>query len=508
MINTKSKQENEIKDVSKSIRNSTWGNTLWSSCIYFNNLLAENWLKYCEAYSNFELKKTKNEITLSNLKRAKEKLSKYIESIRNDVRKSSKRMTAAYSDYIALEIDNNLVKSARKYKLAQKRNDTELLLQFSKDMEDYNKAIKLRSDKKQEYESAREYNHEMELKYKLFMEKNKDKTRHLTSKIKKIQKLVDKCKLLNNYDFEQDKEHLYEFFKSQRLAERLLITTHSILNKLHGYSFKTIFSNSEKERVVELYFDHIMKSRFNFDYIIACYSVDNEKVEKISDNELVKTIYNGYFLTLKGGLSNAFYKVLNERKNTISLNETIGDDNDGGATEKINLYSNPQNRKSGFITDSSLFKPKMILNQYVVDDATKNYWTILQNELLKNTQIMSDEFCHEYMIKYNLKTQCKDDIKNIADVFANIIKKINSELMSDRTLGIKLAHIIVDTIGGVENRNERVFFVDTINKIMRKHICKHFMSIIKNSIGSETDIMFSEEKTQQLFYQFADDYTT
>ena len=499
-----SKSEQEINVVSGGIKNTVWGKILWNSSVYFNSLLAENWLKYCDSYSDFDMKKDKNAITLENYKRQRKNIVDVGNLLKTEIRKLSFESTRVYSDYIKLEPPQELVSIARQYELAKIEGNHEAVESLSKGAEEYCRIIGERKEKENLYQSVRNHKGELELKHSRFINKNREKTKRLASKIRALDKIVKKCEITKAKNITEDRDELYRFFKSDALAERLLITVHSILKRINNFSFRTGFSNTEKEQVAEQYFNLLIKSSFNFDYIIACYRENNGTLERIPNEELVKTIYNGYFLTLKGSMAKAFFSVYNERNNKQSFDDRqiLDDGNEG---DNLNWLSNPENRNrnKGWKNGNS-FKPKMILDQYVVDDSLKSFWNHVSNHLLDNIDAMAADLFSVYRGRYSEGFYIKEKEKGMKTILVKVIQKINIELMAGKVLGVKLNHIIVDSVGGMENRTEKMFFINSITTTIKTYMCKYFAENLGNIVGSEVDMLFSEGKTKELYNTITD----
>lgn len=486
----------EMKERADALKITPWGEILWRTCQYVNSKLADRWENYSIASSV-----SNDEKLLNNLVEEKELIAKKTLSLKEEISGLSKAVTASYRQYINSGPDKNLIRLCREYKQSYASGEQLNDLQKSY-VDNYKKSIGERSANELNYQNAKKNLTEATESYNGHIKANTANLRSITSKINMLTRRIKKNHLVTPPDIDGDRNRLLTILNSDKLTNRLFLASYAILSKHSVGIFNNVFSMSEKENVMEGYFNELIKCTLNYDFIVGCYHPVDGKLIMMDEEMILDKIYLGYYSTLKGCMIKSFQNVYNEHFNKDSLNGIVANHNDDDAS-KEDWLCNPANRSNASFENcfAGTMSPRMISNRYVVDEHTCAFWKNLQNYLFDNIGIMTKRMASAYIEQYpdGYFTNAENTTNVMSDALMTIIKRIDAELTSKQTIGTKLNHIIMDAFKNMVCGTEKKYLIENTKNILKSFICKFFVENLQGIIGNDVELMFRSDDVKNIY---------
>jgi hypothetical protein len=120
-----------------------------------------------------------------------------------------------------------------------------------------------------------------------------------------------------------------------------------------------------------------------------------------------------------------------------------------------------------------------------------DFWNVCRIFLNEHVDDMANEL-YQQMIKQfpnmNYYNQMSDG-RHLRDVFFKTLNSINDELIKGNNISFKLKHIVLDSMGGAETKDEwnkcSAFVLDIIKNYMNKFFVKNKKNLYNNDVEME-----------------------
>lgn len=425
-----------------------WGKTLYNACFIFNQKLADYWREYAMNYE-----KKREEIIKS------EEETKRIIKKRNSIIDEKARLKSNTRD-----LSFKVTDYYRKYIKALPIGDCVSEYRLNKFSESYTAII---NERKQHYNN---YNQCYDLKQKSLIIENDYKnehlfeTRELNSKVKSLNKLIELHKLELDHPITEDIDVLYDFITSEKQIERLMSVCINILETYSEKEFSTMMYVKDRENIANYIFDYFENFNHNYDFISGCYELKEDNKLHLKDlKTLENKFYNGYYLTIRGFVQRSYAEGRNEHFNIKSADENWQNDNDN-TNHGIDMITDTEKEKGGYtITQREGFT-----------DGMYDFWglckSFLNNHLDEMAVLLKNKMINQFP-KMNYYKDMSDNTIMI-NLLSNVLNGIDGELIKGNNVSVKLKHIILDSMGGAETKEEwnkcSTFIISIIKEYMKK----------------------------------------
>jgi hypothetical protein len=258
------------------------------------------------------------------------------------------------------------------------------------------------------------------------------------------------------------------------------------INILETYSekeFSTLMYINDRENIADYIFNYFISFKHNYDFITGCYEEKNNKLYLKDFDMLKNKFYNGYYLTIRGFMRCAYSEARNEHFN-IQSSDAYWETDEGNGNHGVDLLVNTDdNKKGGYST--------IISDTEGFTDGMYDFWNVCRIFLNEHVDDMANEL-YQQMIKQfpnmNYYNQMSDG-RHLRDVFFKTLNSINDELIKGNNISFKLKHIVLDSMGGAETKDEwnkcSAFVLDIIKNYMNKFFVKNKKNLYNNDVEME-----------------------
>lgn len=430
--------------------NNAWGMSLYNACYVFNFNFANYALEYAKKYENGEIKY--DEIDLSEkLEKKRNDLINQQHIMKEDVVKKTKLAISTYRKYAKTLPVGRCVSHWRNHE----------------SMDDYIKIINEREKLNVLYHQCRIDEYQAKKRERKFIDEHKFSTRELGYQIKNLEKKVKVHSHKLDYAISDDIQKIYELLISEEMAEKLMGVCLNILNTYSEKDFTILMSNQDKEHVADYIYDFFFNFKHNYDFIAGCYELGEDDKLHLKNIEQLKTkIYNGYYFTIRGFVQSSYSMARSEHFNIESTDKNWLEE-EHTSNHGIDNYTN---------TEDFVVAPKhQGISRGLID-----YWNLCKQYLMDHTEDMSKEFVKIMSDKFKRIDYYKNN--NMNDYMIKMLEKINKEISSGRDIGNQFKHIVLDSLGGAESKEEWKCCTEITTQIISKYMQKFFEDYNKEDV--------------------------
>ena len=253
------------------------------------------------------------------------------------------------------------------------------------------------------------------------------------------------------------------------------------------------FSFSTMEDILNDFINRMEKHDFGINFAknsILDYNFDIKSVEKVKINfedisfkKMSSAIFTSFYMDLRG----EFLKSLNEFSEKYkgkykSLDETVGD-SEGGRTMTYEDVLSENN------LDTSV---KVKIENDRVDDSTKKLYDRIKNTLKAKKGELLVFILKVFRQKMDRKSvfyQPTERIKKvIEEAIVEMLDNIEEELSNNRYVNPRLKDMIIDSIGGFQNRRQETLVVNVIRSVVKYFMLKEMIENLEKTFNNGEDI--------------------
>ena len=464
----KSSEDLEGTSTVINIRNDhDWGKILFNACYMFNHNLALHWLDYVDNYDNGKSIKTTSQHEADILLQKRNDILKEKQRLKDNIKNNSQNAITSYRQY---------AKSLPVGKMVGRwRNNTSI--------EEYNDIIQKRKEHYNNYNKFHEMLKNANVEEDNYRKAHLFEIRNFSSRAKTLQKLVDIHSLELSHPIQDDKQIMYDFLTSDEQAERLMGVCLNILNTYSQKEFSTMMTIKDRECIADSIYELFFNFNHNYDFIAGCYELheDDNKLH-LKDLELLKNkFYNGYYFTIRGFVQRSYASIRKEHFNITSADNNWEDD-EGNGNHGIDNFANSENKKNGGYSTINASAER-----YKFDEGMISFWKMCCDYLNNHINEMANELYEKVKIKFAhmpYYSKMTDDYM-MQQIIINIINSINNELSCGRNVGRKFKHLVLDSMGGAETKEEWKVCSNFIMEILIKYINNFFIVNNINLYGEQ-----------------------
>jgi hypothetical protein len=438
-----------------------WGKILYNACYVFNRNLAEYWKSYALSYNERRKEVLKSEQEINKILDKRNSIIHEKSKLKEDVRYFSSQATYFYRQYVKQLPVGMCVAEWRNNKSAQ----------------DYQDIINLRKQYYLNYVQNFDLktialNIEDEYKNKHLFE-----TRELGNQARSLTKLANLYKLELEHPISEDIDILYDFISSEDQIEKLMGVCISILETYSEKEFSTLMYIKDRENIANSIFNYFNEFQHNYDFLAGCYEIKNDKLV-LKDLEVLKNkFYNGYYLTILGFMRNAYSETRDEHFN-IQSSDQFWQDDEGNGNHGIDLFTNTEKHEGGYSISAA--------SNENFSEGMYDFWLMCKSFLIDNIDEMANELHHQMVSNFPEMNFYKNMKNNycMIKLLTNTLDRINEELYKGNNVGFKLKHIVLDSMGGAETKDEwnkcSISVLAIIKKYMQRFFQKNQAELLKN----------------------------
>lgn len=322
----------------------------------------------------------------------------------------------------------------------------------------------------------------------------------------KIEKTLNYYKNIRDYNYKivfddarKIKVGFENYLKSEQCVVEFVKMLKKICNDATNGSFRYMggkdseFSFSTMEDILNDFINRMEKHDFGINFAknsILDYNFDIKSVEKVKINfedisfkKMSSAIFTSFYMDLRG----EFLKSLNEFSEKYkgkykSLDETVGD-SEGGRTMTYGDVLSENN------LDTSV---KVKIENDRVDDSTKKLYDRIKNTLKAKKGELLVFILKVFRQKMDRKSvfyQPSERIKKvIEEAIVEMLDNIEEELSNNRYVNPRLKDMIIDSIGGFQNRRQETLVVNVIRSVVKYFMLKEMIENLEKTFNNGEDI--------------------
>ena len=433
--------------VSKLRTNTSWGNIMYSACYAFNQHFSDYWLEYCLRFDDGlvfaslpeEKRNAENELNL--LKQAKKQNASILSE-------SVQRTIEAYKQYNSSKVLGNVVRSYR----SNPENCPE-----------YANLLQARQEAYQKYNLAMQERKQAESGQARYNALHSYDSKRIANRITAINRKMLISNLPMTHSICDDYEILNNLILSEEQTEKLMGLLLSILAINTNNAFIIQLTDLQRERICDALFEHLNGFKHIYDFATGCYEEVNGTLVMKSPEVLAKTLYNGYYLTLKGYCLRAFMQVVKESECVLSIYDLYPPQNN-------NNNANCEFDALSFNTERAtpLGGPSQVVDLWrEVSNCLQQEREEIAIEVREKMQRMLPK--GNYYETERSQNDCRNAIQGTID-------GITFELSEGRNVPARIKNIVLDAIGGVESAGELDSLVHVITDEFKSRIAEYLQN--------------------------------
>ena len=454
---TKPIEEEYTSTVTNIRRDFDWGKILFNACYLFNHNLALHWLNYVDNYNNGKNIKTSSQAEADILIQKRNEILQEKQRLKENVKNYSSNALNSYRQYAKILPIGKMVTQWRNNNL----------------IDEYNNIIEARKEFYNKYNSFQDLLNLASIEEENYKNEHLFETRNFSNKARTLNKLIELHNLELHHPIQQDRQIIYDFLESEEQAERLMGVCLNILNTYSQKEFSTMMNIKDRENIADGIYDFFYSFTHNYDFIAGCYELKEDNKLHLKDIEtLHNKFYNGYYFTIRGFVQRSYVAIRKEHFNITSADMNWEND-EGNGNHGVDNFANTEsiNNKSGYSTIIAGAE------RYKFGEGMIAFWTQCQDYLQKHVEEMAKELFDKMNKKFSHMPYYSNMTNTVImqQVIMNVISGINNELIKGRYIGNKLKHIILDSMGGAESKEEWKSCSNFIVEIMTKYINNFFV---------------------------------
>lgn len=449
-------KKEEVKSTVISMRDDyDWGKIFFDACYIFNKKFAEYCKDYADKFDNGLIVMDNSDEKKNELLNERNDIIQKRANLHDEVKMNSSNAISCYRAYSKTLPIGKYVSKWRNHCLLNNNKSDDFV-------DKYFGMIKQRKELKQQYKQYKLQEAVSKINEREYLQSNLFLTRKLNYQIKYYNKMNAVHSKSLYRPMKEDIDIIYDLLMSEEQAEKLMGLCINILNTYSEKEFSTAFEINNRERVAEMVYEIFMSFMHNYDVLTGCYEIKEDNKLHIKNAEVLKNkIYNGYYFTLKGFLKQAYISARKEKNTVLSVDMNWEEDDDNGNHGVDNYSEFQENYYTMIGTASSGFGEGMI-----------DFWCSCKDYLIENKDEMSAIISKEMSVQFPKMIFYNSDKtkENISVILLKIIDSINDELSNGNDVGNRMKHIILDAMGGAENKNEWNCFSEITLKVLMKYI--------------------------------------
>ena len=289
------------------------------------------------------------------------------------------------------------------------------------------------------------------------------------------------------------------YLESEQCIGEFVALLKSIFNSATNGSFKYIggkdseFSVSTMEDILNDFINRMEKHNLGINFAknsILDYKFDIKNVEKVEVNfdnisfkKMASSIFTTFYMDLKGEFLKSLNRFSSEIKGKFkSIEETIGD-SEGGRNITYGDMISENN------IDTS---DKVKIQNDSTDDSTKKLYESIKNSLkAKKGEILLfiikifRKKLDEKSVFYNPTKTIK---KILEDAIVEMLDNIEEELKNNRYVNPRMKDIIIDAVGGFQNKKQETIIVNTIRSSVKYFMLNEMIENLEKSVNKGEEI--------------------
>lgn len=489
-----------------------WGKVLLNGSYVFCMRVAESWKNFVENISDdFQgyRQKMQNEIEKAAIERQnlideKSTLLGYLDA-------SVKKVTKSKYKYLHITPSLQMVKN---YHLYQKATDPMTQAICYADYQKYIEYTKDKAEARAEYQNALDENNRLKEMYKEFMDNHAMDSSRLNTFVNNRQWRLDRIDENVALMLKQDKEQVYNLLLSNPCCEAIARRIKGILNRFSNGDFDVVLTNDEKEHVIDLLIEYILKMDMNtLDFLRVIYN-DTEKekrkelkdaeynlpveqfkiIGKFSDKEITYKIFNAFATTFLGYVRMSYEIVRNKHYRFDNIDALVNDDGEPGNVDGYNQELQ-ESKEGATVYDAKKKRNKNIDVKKIFNEETQAEWERSKKYLLSNlTEIADNAF---EMIEDN-----DIDKNDLAEKIKQIIEMVDANLVRKGWIGRNLNHFIEDVFGGFVSVGDKTKITEAVIASIQLELCEYFIKNISQRIKDESVSYLDIDEYSEKLYNF------
>lgn len=289
------------------------------------------------------------------------------------------------------------------------------------------------------------------------------------------------------------------YLESDKCIGDFVALLKSIFNSATNGSFKYVggkdseFSYSVMEDILIDFINRMEKHNLNINFAknsILDYKFDIKSVEKVEVNfenisykKMASSIFTSFYMDLKGEFLKSLNRYSDEVKGRFkSIEENVGDSEGGRSMTYGDVISDNN-------IDTS---DKVKIQNDSIDDTSKKLYENIKNSLkAKKTEIMIfivklfRKKMDEKSIFYNPTKTIK---KMLIDSIEEMLDNIEEELKNNRYVNPRMKDIIIDAVGGFQNKKQETVVVNTIRASVKYFMLNAMIENLEKSVNNGEEI--------------------
>lgn len=487
-----------------------WGKVLLHISYIFCMRIAESWKTFVDKvatdFPRYQ-QGLQDEIADARIKRQnliieKSTLLGYIDA-------SVKHVSKSKYQYLHTVPTAEVVKGYRLYK------DT----QDQRYLADYQNYLQYQKDKdaaREEYQKALDENNRLKEMYRQFMDNHSMDTSRLNNIINNRQWQYDRVSAEVAAMLKQDEKHVYDLFLSDACCEAIARRIKGVLNRFSNGDFDVVLTNDEKENVIDLLADYILKMDVNTDFLRVIYN-DTEKEKrkelkdpefvipldefkilgKFDDKEIAYKIFNAFATTFLGYVRMSYEVVRNKHYRFDSIDAMIVNENDDDNYANRGLHNQDlqESKEGATIYDAKKKRAKNVDVSKLFNEDARVEWGHGKKHLLAHADDIAENVLDILGEGILDKTDLVNKIRQIVDM-------VDVNLIRNGWIGRNLNHFIEDVFGGFVSNKDKTKITEAIASSIQLELCEYFIKNIIQRIKDESVSYFDIDAYSEKLYNF------
>ena len=363
-----------------------------------------------------------------------------------------------------------------------------------------------------EYQEALDENNRLKDMYKQFMDNHSMDTSRLNNIIRNRQWQYERVNENVAMMLKQDEEHVYNLFLSDVCCEAIARRIKGILNRFSNGDFDVVLTADEKENVIDLLAEYVIKMDVNTDFLRVIYN-DTEKEKrkelkdaefvmplnefkilgKFSDKEIAYKIFNAFATTFLGYVRMSYEVVRNKHYRFDSI-DTLTYDEDEGKIDGHNQELQ-ESKEGATVYDAKKKRAKNIDVNKLFNEDARIEWENCKNLLLNRV----DDIVENVL---NILGENILDKEDLTDKIRQIVEMIDANLIRNGWIGRNLNHFIEDVFGGFTSNKNKTKITEAIVYSIQLELCEYFIKNIIQRIKDESVSYLDMDVYSEKLYNF------
>lgn len=487
-----------------------WGKVLLHISYIFCMRIAESWKTFVDKVAtDFPRYQQGLQDEIADARTKRQNLIVEKSTLLGYIDASVKHVSKSKYQYLHTVPAAEVVKGYRLYK------DTQDQRYFT----DYQNYLQYQKDKdaaRSEYQKALDENNRLKEMYRQFMDNHSMDTSRLNNIINNRQWQYDRVSAKVAAMLKQDEKHVYDLFLSDACCEAIARRIKGVLNRFSNGDFDVVLTNDEKENVIDLLADYILKMDVNTDFLRVIYN-DTEKEKrkelkdpefvmpldefkilgKFDDKEIAYKIFNAFATTFLGYVRMSYEVVRNKHYRFDSIDAMIVNENDDDNYANRGLHNQDlqESKEGATVYDAKKKRAKNVDVSKLFNEDARVEWEQGKKHLLTHADDIAENVLDILGEGILDKTDLVNKIRQIVDM-------VDVNLIRNGWIGRNLNHFIEDVFGGFVSNKDKTKITEAIASSIQLELCEYFIKNIIQRIKDESVSYFDIDTYSEKLYNF------